>query len=155
MQAQENWTLILMVFAGAPVVLLQILIRSIFYGRQSNRRTSHFSFSFSLSLSHKHTHTHTLSLFLGKILSASSLINDHSLTAITLTCRKNSFFCHSLTAITRSFSLSHTNTLSLSRQDSQYMHSPSSPSLAHRDHFHMPAKFVFFFVFSCLKLFKK
>ena len=35
MQAQENWTLILMVFAGAPVVLLQILIRSIFYGLQS------------------------------------------------------------------------------------------------------------------------
>ena len=146
MQAQENWTLILMVFAGAPVVLLQILIRSIFYGRQSNRRTSHFSFSFSLSLSHKHTHTHThtLSLFLGKILSASSLImitrslrslshagkirffvtrsprslalslslththslflgkilsactlphRHHSLTAITFTCRQNSFFC--------------------------------------------------------------
>ena len=151
MQAQENWTLILMVFAGAPVVLLQILIRSIFYGRQSNRRTSHFSFS--LSFSHKHTHTHTLSLS-WQDSQCKLPHHDHSLTAITLTCRKNSFFCHSLTAITRSFSLSHTHTLSLSRQDSQYMHSPSSPSLAHRDHFHMPAKFVFF-VFSCLKLFKK
>ena len=45
MQAQENWTLILMVFAGAPVVLLQILNRSIFYGLQS-----------------LHTHSQTLSL---------------------------------------------------------------------------------------------
>jgi hypothetical protein len=45
MQAQENCKLILTVFAGAPVVLLQILIRSIFYGLQS-----------------LHTHSHTLSL---------------------------------------------------------------------------------------------
>ena len=139
MQAQENWTLILMVFAGAPVVLLQILIRSIFYGRQSYRRTSHFSFSLSLS----HTHTQTHSLFLGKILSASSLImitrslrslsHAGKIRFLSLAHRDHSLF----------LSLSHTHTLSLSRQDSQYMHSPSSPSLAHRDHFHMPAKFVF------------
>ena len=68
MQAQENCKLILMVFAGAPVVLLQILIRSIFYGLQS-----------------LHTHTHTLFLYPRALLAHPlSMHLSHTLGAWTL-----------------------------------------------------------------------
>ena len=68
MQAQENCKLILMVFAGAPVVLLQILIRSIFYGLQS-LHTHSFS---TLAPSWRTLSAHPLSMHLSHTLGAHS-----------------------------------------------------------------------------------